>query len=247
MATIVGEMMNRELFSLKPDDDSQSAIDDLLALGVSAAPVLDQEKRPVGVASLRDLLACKLPGLVGERMTRPALGVLASASLEQAGRLAVEKGVHHLVVLDAEGHAVGFISGLDLLRGLLGLPAAHPPTFPHFDERSGMVFTDDVPLELDRMPLAPDGPGIFCLVEGGRERREVLAWAEASNNVRARLYDLLSREQTEDPRLLQLLRNLPRIRFRAASVPDSAERARLADELMADVTRSLRPASRALG
>jgi CBS domain-containing protein len=239
--------MNRELFSLRADESSEAATGYLLALGVSAAPVLDPDKRPIGLASLRDLLAHKVPGLVSERMTRSVLSVSATASLDEAARLAVEGGVHHLVALDADGRAVGFISALDLLRGLLGLPAAHPPTFPHYDEQTGLTFTDDVPFELERMQLAPDGPGVFCLIEGGRDRREVLSWAEASNNVRARLYDLLSPSKVEDPRLLQLLHNLHRLRFRAAAVPDAAERARLAEQLMADVTRPLRPALRALG
>jgi hypothetical protein len=179
-------------------------------------------------------------------MTRSVLGVSAAASLDEAARLAVESGVHHLVVLDTDGRAAGFISALDLLRGLLGLPAAHPPTFPHYDEQTGLTFTDDVPFELERLQLAPDGPGVFCLIEGGRDRREVLSWAEASNNVRSRLYALLSPPETEDTRLLQLLHHLPSLRFRAASVPDSVQRAQLAERLMADVTRPLRPAPGAL-
>jgi CBS domain-containing protein len=247
MAAIVEEMMNRELFSLRVDESSEAAIGYLVALGVSAAPVLDEDRRPIGVVSLRDLLVHKPPAVVGEGMTRPALGISEKASLEHAARLAVESGVHHLVVLDAEGRAVGFISALDLLRGLIGLPAAHPPTFPHYDAQSGVAFTDDIPFDLERVQLAPDGPGVFCLIEGGRDRREVPSWAEASHNVRARLYDLLSPSQSEDSRLLQLLHNLPRLRFRAAAVPDSAQRAGLAQRLMADVTRPLRPAPGALG
>jgi CBS domain-containing protein len=246
MPAIVSEVMNAELFSLSPDEQSDVATKYLLDLGISAAPVLDEQRRVLGVTSLRDLLAFPLPGKVQERMTRRPLTIAPDATLEQAASLAVENGVHHLVVVDGEQRAVGFVSALDLMRGLLGLPGAHPPNFPHYDAESGVYFTDDTPLELDRVPLAPDGPGVLCLTKGGRAMREIVVWAEAPSNVRTRLYDLLSRPQSDaDPRLQRLLLDLPHLRFRAASVTDAERRRELVERLMSEATRTLRPAAHA--
>jgi CBS domain-containing protein len=48
-----------------------------------------------------------------------------------------ETNMHHLVVVDATGRAVGMLSALDLLRALVGLPAAPPRSVSARDEAQG--------------------------------------------------------------------------------------------------------------
>ena len=73
MARTVAEIRSRELFSVRPDDAVDEALDGILALGVSGAPVLDPEGRPIGTVSLRNLVGRRPGDRVADRMTTPAV------------------------------------------------------------------------------------------------------------------------------------------------------------------------------
>ncbi len=244
MAKSVHEIMNRELFSLRVDDDAADALGYILALGITAAPVLDDQHRPVGVVSFRDLLPHRVGAKVSERMTSPAITVAEQTSIEQAASLIAERGVHRVVVVNGEGLAVGVASSIDLIAGLLGLPAKHPDTFPHYDRKRGITWTDDTLLDMDRVGAAPDGPGVFVLVAGGKGKPERPVWCEASSNVRTRLYDLLSRPQDENAELKRVMDLYHGgIRFRASGITSSDARSRVAESVMAEVRALPGPAN----
>lgn len=238
MAKTVREIMNRELFSLRPSDDCEDALGYILALGITGAPVVDESRRPVGMVSFRDLLARDPHASVELRMTRPAITVDETASIEEAARRLSESGVHRLAAVDDQGRAVGLVSSLDVIRGLLGLPASHPATFPHYDAALGISWTDDTPLEIERLGAAPDGPGVFALVRGGRGMTESVVWAETARNVRTRLYDVVSLPQ-EASVLEALLRDRKNLRFRAAAVSDAQERMHALRALLAEAHKRL--------
>jgi hypothetical protein len=124
-----------------------------------------------------------------------------------------------LVVTDERGQVTGIVSALDLLAGFVGYPAQHAPTYPHFDRATGLAWSEYVPLALEHLPLAPDGPGVFTLTYGDKDHNEVLVWAEAARNVRTRLYEMVSVPQT-DGYLNELLQSPATLRFRAAATPD---------------------------
>jgi len=130
MLQTVREVMNSELFAVSPDTSADDVRNGLLGLRVSGAPVLDAEGRPLGVVSLRDLLAGS-GASAAERMTRPAAVIEAGAGVEAAARRLVEQGYHRLIVVDEAGRAVGVVSALDVIRSLLGLASVHPAPFPH--------------------------------------------------------------------------------------------------------------------
>lgn len=228
MAMTVDEVMNRELFTLPGEELAERAVLEILGLGITAAPILDGDRRPVGVASLRDLIGSQRGPTVADRMTRPAVTVRERAGLEEAARLIAMTGVHHLVVVDNAGVAVGFVSALDLLRGLVGLPATHPPAFPHMDPRTGLTWTDVLLLDMEQVEAAPDGPGLYVLIHGGVGRPETVVWADAANNVRARLIELLS---TSGRGQLSEWLERGELRFRAALVSDPERREELAEDL----------------
>lgn len=239
MASTVREIMNPELFALHATQPCDEALDFILGLDITSAPVLDARGRPIGVVSFRDLLGCE-DGTVAERMTHPVDTVAASASIEDAGRALGASGRRHLVAVDAEGRAVGLVSALDVVRGLLGLPIAHPDAFPHFDELLHVCWSDQLPMDLAHVDAAPSAAGLLVLIRGRPGVPDRPVWAEACHNVQSRLLDLLTLPQTDSP-ILQ--RNLERddLRFRTAVVADPEHRRDALAALQAQIAGSLRP------
>jgi CBS domain-containing protein len=95
---------------------------------VSGLPVVDADGTLVGVLSQTDLvraranqhLVANWPGLaVGQVMTKPALTIAATASLEEAAKAMEERRVHRLVVTNATATPIGIISTSDLVRSWL--------------------------------------------------------------------------------------------------------------------------------
>lgn len=219
--------MNHELFALRPDEAAKDARAYLQTLGIHAAPVLDDAGKPVGMLSVSDLLGELGSVPVSERMSSPVVGIGAAEDVDAAARLFAETGYHHLVVVDEGGKAVGFLSIVDSLRALVGHKTTHPPSFPHYDRSTGLVWTDDEELTEAGVEAAPDGPGIFVLIRGGAGEVDTIVWAEPSNNVRTSLLALVA--GAPSPIRGHLAHG--RLRFRAASAVDPDERARAFEAL----------------
>jgi CBS domain-containing protein len=101
------------------EDEVCKARDVLVHFNVTSVPVLDDDGFPVGVISLRDL---DREGNV-LHVSRPVMTVAASEDVDVAARLVAETNLHHLVVVNESGRAVGMISAVDLLRARLHMPA----------------------------------------------------------------------------------------------------------------------------
>jgi CBS domain-containing protein len=123
MKTLVSDYMNRTLVYLMEGDRPEIALRPILDFEITAVPVLDAEHRPIGIVSLRDLVD---PRKSGMRVTAPPLTIEADAFVSTAAVMLAETGYHHLVVIDADGRAIGMLSSLDVVRGLCGLSAKHP-------------------------------------------------------------------------------------------------------------------------
>ena len=96
--------------------------------GVSAAPVVDEEGRCVGVFSLADLLKTRenadrlsFPpeAKASDFMTTKVLSTTPDASLLSAAALMDGRHVHRLPVLDPEGRLAGVLSTMDIVAALL--------------------------------------------------------------------------------------------------------------------------------
>jgi CBS domain-containing protein len=222
MALTVAEVMNREVFSVGPQEPVDEAREAILALGITGVPVVDEKGRPLGLVSLRDLVTQKAGTTAGERMTRPPETVPAQCRIGEAAHRLARTRYHRLIAVDEEGRVVGMISAMDIVRGLLGLPAPHPASFPHLDRETGLSWTDDLPLERDQIHAAPDGPGVFVLSHGGAGVPERVLWAESPESIRGRLEELLT---TVQPGLLGAWLEHGHLRFRAAWAPDASQRA----------------------
>jgi len=220
--------MNRELLAIRPELPLEDVRTLLHSFGVGAAPVLDDTRRPLGVVSLRDLVANdRARATASDRMSRPALCVATSTAIDDAARQLAETDMHHFVVVDATGSAVGMVSTLDLLRALVGVPTRHPSSFPHWDEATQVSWTDEWSLEEASYAQAPDGPGVLALSTGHLGERDRLVWVESCANVRARVLELSASPAQQEPALARALA-LRGLRFRAAVIPDEAARARIA-------------------
>ena len=126
MVQRVADIMNPKLLYIREGDRLSLAKPKILEFGITAVPVLDVDHRPVGVVSLRDLEHAE------PKMSAPALTVRASDAIPDAARALGESGVHHLVVVDDGGVAVGMVSAVDFVRALVGLPAQHPKPFREY-------------------------------------------------------------------------------------------------------------------
>lgn len=232
MAVTVREIMNPELFTLPDTMRADDALDALLELEITAAPIVDSDRRPLGVATLRDLV---LDG-VKPASNAPALSVDGSLAVEEAARIMAESGRHHLVVVGSDGRTTGMVSSYDLLRALVGLPPKFPATFPHRDPKLEVTWTDIAPLDAEHAAGAPRGAGVLVLSTGGKNRPEADLWVESAVALRARLTDLLELPKDDGSPLKHVLAQKD-LHFRCAAVDDYAHRARVAQRLRERLAR----------
>ncbi|GAA2961605.1 CBS domain-containing protein [Kitasatospora cinereorecta] len=88
--------------------------------GITAVPVVDERRCPVGVVSEADLLRRRRMGR-GEHtavglMSRPVITAMPHWSVVRAARIMEQNRVKRLPVVDGEGRTVGVLSRSDLLR-----------------------------------------------------------------------------------------------------------------------------------
>lgn len=237
MAVSVAEVMNRELFTLRPEERLDDAVRFLVALSIGGAPVVESAI-PVGMVSIHDLLAVREGTTVRERMSYPVLTTHGDTTIEEAARVVGERGVHRIVVVDDAGRALGIASAVDLMRGLLGIPVTHPPTFPHFDPATGLKWTDDAPLDRAHAELSPEGSGLVVLVRGGAGVRERVIWAECCDDIRARALAMVVNGPEEPITLRQLLLRPEGLRFRAAPSNNDVDKKRALKRILSDAYRN---------
>ncbi len=136
----VKDVMTGEVLAVRKDVSFKEMAARLRQYRVSAFPVIDENRRVVGVVSEADLLAKealggghagipaaitgvlhhkayeKAEGLTaGELMTHPAVTVRPEDTVEHAARLMYTLQVKRLPVVDAGGYLVGIVSRADLL------------------------------------------------------------------------------------------------------------------------------------
>ncbi|MFG2041865.1 CBS domain-containing protein [Dactylosporangium sp. NPDC048998] len=142
-ALLVRDVMAKGVVTVAPDLAYKQIVDLLVDVGVSAVPVVGEDRRVLGVVSEADLLhkvefngADVHAGLFERRrarlakekatgetaaqlMTSPAVTVPATATLTTAAQIMERENVKRLPVLDDDGELVGIVSRRDLLRRYL--------------------------------------------------------------------------------------------------------------------------------
>jgi CBS domain-containing protein len=119
----VGDVMTREVVTVRADAPVGQVTTLLDHHGISAVPVVADDGRVLGVVSQTDLLADVAHGdrsprrsRAGDLMTAPAVFIDAGATLAQAARTMHVHRVRRLLVADPHGRLLGIVSRSDLLR-----------------------------------------------------------------------------------------------------------------------------------
>jgi hypothetical protein len=137
-------------------------------------------------------------------------------------------------VVDDQGRATGVVSLLDVVRAMLSLPMRYSASFSHVDRITGLVWTDDEPLDGKHVAHAPPGPGIIVVSFGehGEVDRPILI--DTSHSIRPRLARALEWPLGEGEDFARWMSEKPdRLRFRAAKVEDKRARAEAVKQLRA--------------
>jgi CBS domain-containing protein len=140
MNVTVKDVMTEQVVAVRRDASFKEMAARLREFRVSAFPVIDENRRVIGVVSEADLLAkealagdhaaipAALTGILhhkehqkaegltaGDLMTHPAVTVRPDDSVEHAARLMYTLQVKRLPVVDRGGYLVGIVSRTDLL------------------------------------------------------------------------------------------------------------------------------------
>jgi CBS domain-containing protein len=140
---VVSEVMTSGVVAAHEQAGFKSIVASLVRNRISAVPVIDDDRKVIGVVSESDLLARvvpesdhtsaldhlrhgrrqrleKLHGETASRlMTGPAVTTTPDCPIADAARLAVKARVRRLPVVDARGVLVGIVTRADLLRVFL--------------------------------------------------------------------------------------------------------------------------------
>jgi len=136
MKTTVKDVMTTRVIWVKKDATFREMADALREHRVSAFPVVDDDRKVIGVVSEADMLnkealidesgfvdgilhrrdQAKARGVTaGDLMTTAVVAVRPEDSVEHAAKLMYDRGVKRLPVTDENGHLVGIISRADVL------------------------------------------------------------------------------------------------------------------------------------
>jgi CBS domain-containing protein len=125
------DLMTANPISVRESSSFMDAVALLTDKGFSAAPVIDEAGRPVGVLSTSDLVAHVREQVHGDKpamredrarardlMTPVVFSVRPDTPADRVVQEMVALKVHRLFVVDGDGILIGVISGLDVLRQL---------------------------------------------------------------------------------------------------------------------------------
>jgi signal transduction histidine kinase/CheY-like chemotaxis protein len=138
MRAVLGDVMHREVVCVRADTAVDSLEELLLSCDLSAAPVVDAERRLIGYVTMCDLVRGRddsagveppkdpawgfhtevAPRTVSELMTPVAFELQESCALGTAIELMTARRIHRVPVVSDDGILVGIVTAGDLLRFL---------------------------------------------------------------------------------------------------------------------------------
>ena len=112
------KIMTKEVVSSRPSSPVEQVIRVLYHHGISGLPVIDDEKRVIGMVTEADILGRKTgQDTVQDIMSAPAYTVSEDTELDQIAVLLSEKKIKRVPVV-REGTLVGIVSRADVVRAL---------------------------------------------------------------------------------------------------------------------------------
>lgn len=106
------------VYSLRPTDtvkDMQKLVKDTTH---TRYPVVDEQMRPVGMVTTKDIIGAKPSETIESLMTLHPLVISARTSVASAGHTMVWEGIELLPVIDAERRMIGVISRKDVMKAM---------------------------------------------------------------------------------------------------------------------------------
>ena len=122
----VVSIINRPPIVFRPEDPVVEAVRRMAEENVGSVVVVDEEMRPVGIFTERDLLRLCAQGVdlsktrLGDVMTKNPTVIREDESVRKALEIMLYFGFRHLPVVDAQGRLVGVVSIRDVTRPFAG-------------------------------------------------------------------------------------------------------------------------------
>lgn len=123
------QIMQRDVISVFADDDAGDAWRTLHDHGIHQAPVLNTDKRLVGIVSERDLLTVinidagrvvdSHARQVRNVMTTPVVATVPVTDIRRIASVMLDNRVDGVPITNDSGHLVGFVSRTDILRAVI--------------------------------------------------------------------------------------------------------------------------------
>ncbi len=120
----VGAIMPRTAVAVRASVARGVAADALRSRGISEAPVVDGDGRPIGLVSESDLLRARPGARVADAMTRVALAVPEGVPVAGAASLMAREGIERLAVVGPDGAVVGVLASRDVVAWVAAASAA---------------------------------------------------------------------------------------------------------------------------
>ena len=121
---VCGELMSPEVTCLDSELGADRAVRFLEMSGVTSAPVLDDNAVLVGVVSCTSLARIRADSMqvfeVEDAMTTEVVTLFQHSTLGEAARLMTAHHLDRVPIVTEDGHLVGVISAMDLVRWLAG-------------------------------------------------------------------------------------------------------------------------------
>lgn len=137
-----GDIMNREVIYVKPDTGLKETAEKMAAGGISGVPVIDDDRRVVGVISEKDFLyqmgtentgsfmgvialciernGCSAISMRNQRaediMSSPAITVDETTPVSEVAGLFTDNSINRAPVIDADGKLLGIITRTDIIQ-----------------------------------------------------------------------------------------------------------------------------------
>lgn len=137
------DIMTKKVLSVSPGTTVEDISNLLVSNHISGIPVVDVEKRILGVVSESDIIfkeihhephllerlgSIILPepvegikrtgGTAAEIMTSPAVVAYAETPLKEIIQIITERKIKRIIIVDREGHPVGIVSRIDIVKAL---------------------------------------------------------------------------------------------------------------------------------
>lgn len=126
---MVKHIMIEDVVTAKPNITVKDAVRTLREKHVGSIVITDNNEKCIGIFTERDairIIASDVPldTPIEQVMTTNVATIGEEASLEEARRLIISRGIRHLPVVDSKGELVGLFSVRKLIDELYGLTAS---------------------------------------------------------------------------------------------------------------------------